>query len=72
MDNRIFFKKWGDYNPLEPFSLDVIEMNAIIKMLEKIPHYFQDEEIHARIGCSSQEIIELKSKLEILLSEENI
>ena len=67
LDNRIFFKKWGDFNPLESSSLDSIEMNVIIKMLEIKNQSFKDEEFHTKFGCSAQEIQELKNRLESLL-----
>jgi len=40
MDNRIFLKKWSDYNPLEASSLDVNEIKVVIKMLEIKDHHF--------------------------------
>lgn len=33
MDNRIFFKKWVDYNPLESLSLTADEIKVVIKVL---------------------------------------
>ena len=67
LDNRIFFKKWGDFNPLESSSLDSNEMNVIIKMLEKKDQYFNVEDIYTKFGCSSEKIQELHNKLESLL-----
>lgn len=67
LDNRNFFKKWGDFNSLESSSLDSNEMNVIIKILEKKDQCFNDEEFYKMFGCSSQEIQKLKNKLESLL-----
>ena len=68
--NRKFCKEWGAYNPQEPFSLDSIEMNVIIEILEKKDQYFKDEEFYKMFGCSDQEIQELKNRLESLLIQE--
>lgn len=69
MDNRIFFKKWGDYNPQESFSLDVNEIKVIVKILETKDQYFNDEEIHTKPSYSPSEIKEIKNKLETFIKE---
>lgn len=67
MDNRIFFKKWEDYNPLEASSLDVDEIKVVIKMLETKDQYFNNEDFYIKFDFSPQEIEELKNKLKALL-----
>lgn len=67
MDNRIFFKKWDDYNPLKASSLDVDEIKVVIKMLEIKNQSFNDEDFYTKFGCLAQDIQVLKNKLETLL-----
>ncbi|AXK60388.1 hypothetical protein [Candidatus Chromulinivorax destructor] len=66
MDNRIFFKKWNDYNPLEASSLDVDEIKVVIKILEARDQYFNDEDFYTKFGYLTQKIEELKNKLKTL------
>lgn len=69
MDNRIFFKKWDDYNPLEASSLDVDEIKVVIKILETKYQYFNDEVFHAKFSYLTHKIEELKNKFNALISK---
>jgi len=66
-NNREFCKEWGAYNPQELFSLDVNEIKVVIKMLEIKDQSFNNEDFYTKFGCSTQEMEELKNKLEKLV-----